>query len=269
MALPAPSPDTVVAVTGASSGIGRELARELARRGHGLVLVARRRDRLEEQADELRRSAGVAVHVVPADLGDDTQRREAIAAIEALEPAVVGLCNNAGIGSFGLFQELEPDNEVAIVRLNVLALHEMTARLLPAMLRRGEGAILNLSSLASFQPLPRNVTYAATKAFVHSFSEGLATDLKGTGVSVTALAPGPVHTEFGEKAQVGEQEANLPEVMFVDKGVVARAAVDGMERGRRTVVPSLKWQAAGVGGRLAPRTVFLPAMRRIMGTQFR
>ena len=257
MALPAPSLDTTVVVTGASAGIGAELARELARRGHGVTLVARRAEKLQELADELTKEHGIAAAVESADL-QDREARDALAD-RLLEGDVAGLVNNAGYGATGPFAEADLDWHQGMVQLNCQALLHLTGRVLPAMVERGSGAVLNLASLASCQPIPNMATYAATKAFVLSFSEALHSELAGTGVSVTAVQPGPVKTEFWELA--GDKGSN-PGAAFLPADAVARQAVEGMVTGRRTVVPSLKWKAAAVTGRFVPRSVQLPLMKR-------
>lgn len=260
MALPAPSPATPVCITGASSGIGAELARSLARRGHALILVARRKDRLEELAAALRAEHGVEVRVHPCDLGDH-EAREAL--IDGLGP-VGGFVNNAGFGSHGKLLELERHRETQMIELNVTALHELTLAVLPGMVERGSGAVLNLASLAAFQPLPRMATYAATKAFVQSFSEAAHSELAGTGVSVTSLCPGPVPTEFGKVAGVGsfDEDRGLPKPISMDAPDVAEAGVRGMERGARSVVPGAAWKGTALAGRVIPRTALLPAFKR-------
>jgi hypothetical protein len=259
MALPAPSPRHTVVVTGASSGIGEQLARALAARGHGLTLVARRADRLEVLADELRVDCGVEVDLVPADLLDPDDRARVAEHLVTGPRVLAGLCNNAGFGSYGRFHELPAAREHDMVTLNVLALHELTAAAIRAMLPHGEGALLNVASIAAFQPLPGMATYAATKAFVQSFSEAIHAELTGTGISVTTLSPGPSPTEFGERAGV----RLVPQVAAVPAAVspqaIAEAGVRGMERGRRTVIPGAVPRASALGGRLVPRTLLLPA----------
>src|SRR5687767_2204196 len=168
MALPAPTPGSTVVITGASSGIGAEFARVLAARGHGLTLVARRRDRLEALAEEL---GDVAVDIEPCDLADRAARTALIETLMAR--SVSGLLNNAGHGAHGPVHEADLDYERNMVELNVAALHHLTGALLPQLVAQGTGAILNVASLAAFQPLPNMATYAATKAFVHSFSEAV------------------------------------------------------------------------------------------------
>lgn len=257
MALPQPDPNATVVVTGASSGIGAELARELARRGHGVTLVARRAEKLQELADELSSAHGIEAAVESADL-QEREARDALAE-RLLEREVVGLVNNAGYGDTGPFVEADLDWLQGMVQLNCQALVHLTGRLVPQMVERGDGAVLNLASLAACQPIPNMATYAATKAFVLSFSEALHTELAHKGVSVTAVQPGPVKTEFWELA--GDRGSN-PGAAFLPADEVARQAIDGMETGRRTVVPSLKWKGAAMVGRYVPRTVQLPLMKR-------
>ena len=263
MSLPAPRPDTTILITGASAGIGTELARGLARRGHNLVLTARREDRLLELAEELRRAHGIAAEVHARDLGDDAARAELVRTVRGGERALVGLCNNAGFGTFGKFHALPIDTELSMIRLNVLALVELAGEFLPEMVRRGEGAVLNVSSVAAFQPLPANATYAATKAFVSSFTEAIHAELAGTGVSCSALCPGPVETEFGEVAGVGEQESQLPGFMQQTAEEVAEVGIEAMIKGKRSVFPGMGPRAAAFGGRFVPRSALLPIARRL------
>jgi uncharacterized protein len=265
MALPDPDPDAVVLITGASSGIGTELARRLAEIGHSLVLVARRRERLEALAAELRSANGIETTVMTADLADPVQRRRLIEEVKASGRFVAGLCNNAGFGSFGRVLELDAGRETEMVQLNVAAVHELTLAFVPAMVARRAGAILNVASLAAFQPVPGMATYAATKAFVQSFSEALHAELAGTGVSCTVLSPGPVPTEFGEVAGTAPAEPLVPGFVTEEAEDVATAAVRGMLRGRRTVVPGTAAKALATGGRYVPRSVLLGAARRATG----
>jgi len=265
VALPAPSPDATVVVTGASSGIGAALARELAARGHGLSLVARRRDRLAALAEELRGRHGVKVAVHRTDLTADAARKRLLAALERDGRTIAGLCNNAGIGSIGRFVEREPGAEVDVVRLNVLALHELVARLLPGMVARGDGAILNVASIMAFAPTPHNATYAATKAFTVSFSEALHSELQGTGVSCTTVNPGPTRTEIFDRSGAAELQGAGLALLWQRPDQVARAAVDGMADGRRSVIPGLTNKLAVAGGRFVPRTLLLPLANRLGG----
>jgi len=263
MSLPSPDPQATVLITGASSGIGAELARQLGRRGHNLTLAARRKDRLEAVAEEIRADSGVDVDVRKSDLSAQAQRTRLIKALLEGERHVAAVCNNAGYGTFGKFQDLDFDRELDEVRLNVVALHELTSAFLPGMLERRAGAILNVASIAGFQPLPTQATYGATKAFVVSFSEALHTDLGGTGVSCTVLCPGPVRTEFVEVAGMSEFENTGPDFVWAEAADVARAGIDGMARGKRVVFPAIAHQAVAMGGRFAPRTLLLPLLERV------
>lgn len=265
MSLPEPSADSVVLVTGASSGIGAELARQLAALGHGLAIVARRRERLDRLAQELRDAHGVRVDVYEADLADAGARAAVIDAVRASGVHVAGVCNNAGFGSYGRFADLDVANEVREVQVNVNALHELTHAFLHPMLERRAGAILNVSSIAGFQPLPRMATYSATKAFVTTFSEALHTELRGTGVSCTVLCPGPVATEFGEIAGTADTDAELPGVVYASVEDVARQAIRAMRRGTRSVIPGVPARLLATGGRFAPRTLLLPVARMVGG----
>jgi uncharacterized protein len=260
-----PDPTDIVVVTGASSGIGADLARELARRGYGCALVARREQRLRELADELRAEHGVEAEIHVCDLVDDRERRALADALAASGRRVIGLCNNAGLGSIGDVRELDPDKEVGIVRLNALALHELTVRLVPTLVEQGEGAILNVASVTGFQPLPGTATYAATKAFVISFSEALHAELSGTGVSCTVVSPGLTRTEIWRESGAGELHEAGPSFLWQDAETVARGAIEAMVEGRRTYVPGLHNKLVAVGGRLVPRSVWLPAMRSVGG----
>jgi short-subunit dehydrogenase len=259
MSIPVASPGEYAVVTGASSGIGAELARGLARRGHDLVLVARRRERLEALAAELRQGADVQVIVQPCDLSDRGQRQDLLRVLGDLEVTV--LCNNAGLGTFGEIADADPRVELEEIEVDVVALAELTYAVVPRMVRAGRGAVLMVGSIAGFQPLPGNVTYAATKAFVNSFSQGLAGELAGTGVTCTLLAPGPVTTEFNHVAGLGGSDARIATVSITAEAA-ARRALRGLERGRRIVVPGSVAKAAAVSGKVTPRSVLLPVVRR-------
>jgi len=265
MALPPPTIDTTVLITGASAGIGTELARELARRSYNVVLVARRGERLRELAEELRLTHGIHADVEPCDLADADARRDLIARLDAGERAVVGVCNNAGLGTVAPLLEAGVEREQQVVRLNVEALHHLTGAFLERMVADGAGAILNVASTAAFQPLPGFATYAASKAFVQSFSEAVHAELAGTGVSVTCLCPGFTHTEFGQNAGAGTAERAIPELLYMEAPDVARAGVDAMVAGRRTAIPGLTNRATMLGGRLAPRSLLLPLVRQVTG----
>src|SRR4051794_36594026 len=204
MALPPPAEGSTSLVTGASSGIGAEIARELARRGYGVTLMARREDRLRDLAAELHGAHGVRAEVIGCDVTDVEARARAAREIEDRGLAVEMLVNNAGFGTAGPFQDLDQETELALVRTNVEAVGAFCGVYVPGMVEHGRGAVLNVASTAAFQPLPRQATYAASKAFVLSFTDGLHADLHGTGVTATALCPGPVPTEFGGTAGIDD-----------------------------------------------------------------
>jgi uncharacterized protein len=256
MSLPKSSADATVVVTGASSGIGTELARDLARRGYPLLLVARRQERLDDLAADLQDKHAVAVDVMALDLADSSARAELTGRISSI--AVAGLCNSAGFGTNGNFHELPIEREREEVTLNALALMELTHAVLPGMINRGVGAVLNIASIAAFQPLPGMAVYSATKAFVQTFSEAVHEELHGTGVSCTALCPGPVPTEWADIADAQQWSIGIAQVSPSD---VAKEAIAGMLEGRRSVVPGLVPKVVSVGGRFAPRSVLLPVLR--------
>ena len=260
MALPPPGPDSTCLVTGASAGIGADIARELARRGHGVTISARREDRLNELAEELA-DTGVRVEVIACDVTDADSRAALIAALDGMGLAVEVLANNAGFGSGGLFHELDGDAEVRMVKTNCEAVVAFCAEYVPKMVERRRGAVLNVGSTAGNQPLPRQATYCGTKAFVNNFSDALFAELGGTGVTVTSLRPGPVETEFAEVGGLDDELSALPSFLVDSSADVARAAVDGLERGKRVVSPGVVGRLS-VAGQYAPRSVLLTALRR-------
>ena len=260
MALPPPGPNSTCLITGASAGIGADIARELARRGHGVTLSARREDRLNELAEELS-DTGVRIEVVACDVTDADSRASLVAALDGMGLDVEMLVNNAGYGSGGKFHELDGDSEVQMVKTNCEAVVAFCAEYVPKMVERGRGAVLNVGSTAGNQPLPGQATYAGTKAFVNNFSDALYVDLAGTGVTVTSLRPGPVETEFAEVGGLSDELSSLPSFLVDSSGDVARAAVDGMERGRRVVSPGIVGRFSAAG-QYAPRGVLLAALRR-------
>ena len=257
-------------VTGATSGIGLVTAQALARQGATVVLVGRNPERSAAVVSRIQQETGnPQVSCLIADLSVQAQRTRLINALRDGERHVAAVCNNSGFSSYGKFQDLPLDGELEQVRVNVLALLELTGAFVPAMLERRTGAILNVASIAGFQPVPNQATYGATKAFVVSLSEAVHTDLGGTGVSCTALCPGPVHTEFTEVAGMTEVEDAAPDFVWLEPAEVAKAGVDGMVRGKRMVFPSMTHQAFGVAGRVAPRSVLLPLYERFGPTRGR
>lgn len=258
MSLPKPSDSSIALVTGASSGIGADLARGLAKRGYSVGLVARRRDRLEELASEL---SGVRTEVLECDLQDAGARDRLAGQIEGLGLHVDVLCNNAGFGTYDDFTDLDRERELAEVRTNVEAVVDLTGRYLPRMVERGAGAVLNTASTSAFQPIPGNATYAASKAFVLSFSEALHTEVRGRGVTVTALCPGPVRTEFQEVADAEDFAGKLPKPLWVSPQAVADQALAGLDRGARVVTPGVGNRVTGALSRATPNALLLRVLR--------
>jgi hypothetical protein len=259
--LPDPDPASTAIVTGASSGIGVEIARELARRGHGVTLVARRVDRLEDVAAEIR-LLGVRAEVVAADLSDPAARAALPGRVAQLGLVPDVLVNNAGLSTLGRVARGDPDAEMQMIEVDVMAVADLCSRILPGMVDRGRGAILNVASTAAFQPLPGQAGYGACKAFVLSYTQSLAGELRGTGVSATVLCPGPVDTGFGERAGFTREEATtaLPAVMWKSPREVARAGVDALALGRTVVVPGLANRLGAALGHLTPRRLLVPMM---------
>ncbi len=246
----------VALITGASSGIGAEFARQLGARGHDLVLVARDRARLDALAEELAAAHGCAAEVIAADLVDDVQR----ATVEArLRTGVDLLVNNAGFGNHGDFVDIAVDAEDAEVRLNVLAVVRLTHAALGPMKERRGGGVINVSSVAGLVPGLPNATYGASKAFVTAFSESLHEQLRGSGVRVMALCPGFTHTEF--HARAGIDKTGTPARMWMDVDAVVSEALRDFAAGRALSVPGRIYQAVAVVTRLLPRS----AVRRTAG----
>jgi short-subunit dehydrogenase len=262
--LPVPGEGRTAIVTGASSGIGVEIAEELARRGHGLTLVARREDLLHEVAGRLAEAHGVRAEVIAADLSDADSRAALVDEIAGRGLIVDILVNNAGFSTTGAVATSDPDAEVKLVRLDVEAVVDLCSRVVPGLVERGQGAVLNVASVGAFQPLPGQASYAAAKAFVLSYTDSLHAELKGTGVTATSLCPGPVKTGFGEAAGFSDAEAEgaLPAFMWETAEDVAKAAVDGMAKGRRVVIPGAANVVGAYAGRIAPKSLLVPLLAK-------
>lgn len=263
MALPPPADSSAALVTGASAGIGAEIARLLAGRGHGVVLVARRADRLARLAEELAGRFGVRAEALACDLADGAERERLAGQVAELGLEIEVLVNNAGFGGSGSLHRTDRQRAAEMVRLNCEAVVDLQARYSPPMVERGRGVIVNVASTASFQPLPGTAVYGATKAFVLSLSEATHAELAPRGVTVTAVCPGPVKTEFATVAGVGEAERTLPGLFWTSAEDVARDAVEGAESGRRVVIPGALNRAGALAGQHAPRTLALPIVKRI------
>jgi len=263
MTLPSPAPDRAALVTGASQGIGAEIARELARRGHRLVLVARSRDKLDALAAEIADAGGHA-DVLATDLADRSARAVLPSRLIKLGVTVDILVNNAGFSTMGRVSDADPDEEMRMVEVDVVAVVDLCSRFLPAMVQRGRGAVLNVASTAAFQPLPGQAGYGAGKAFVLSYTQSLAGELRGSGVTATTLCPGPVHTGFGERAGFSKEdaEAALPKVMWVDAAEVAKVAVDALDKGRLVAIPGAANRIAAAVAQVTPRSLLLPTLAK-------
>jgi hypothetical protein len=223
-------------VTGASSGIGVELARIHAQRGGDLVLVARRQDRLEALKTELEQAHGVTAHVLAKDLTDREAAKQIHDELASRGVQIDYLINNAGFGNGGFFHEQDWATNEAMIMVNVVALAALTRLFVPDMIARGGGRILNVASMAAFLPGPLQAIYYATKAFVVSFSEAIGNELRRTGVTVTALCPGPVDTEFIERANLRKAKGFARTVSAAD---VAQTGYDAMLTGKPIVVPGI------------------------------
>jgi len=249
-------------VTGASSGIGLELATLLARDRHDLVLVARSRERLEGIARGLTEEFSIVATVLALDLALPETPPEIARELDARGLLVDVLINNAGFGVYGLFRDTPLERELAMIQVNVAAPTHLAKLLLPGMLQRRRGRILNVASTAAFQPGPLMAVYYATKAYVLSFSEALANETAGTGVTVTALCPGPTITEF-QKAAGLEATRLFKSPLVMKAPEVARAGYEGMMRGKRVVVPGAANLALVEALRFTPRRMVTATARRI------
>lgn len=246
-------------VTGASSGIGADLAREFAGRGFHVVLVARREDRLEALANELRTARGARVETIALDLLAPDAADRLIGTLEERRIVLDTLVNNAGFGLRGRFAELPLERQEEMLALNVGVLTRLTHRVLPGLIARGHGGVLNVASTAAFQAGPNMAVYYASKAYVLSFSEAVHEEVRDHGVTVSALCPGPTHSEFAERA--GMNGSSLFRQRAMASADVARLGVDGYLAGHAIVVPGLSNMIGSFAAGLMPRSL----TRRIAG----
>ena len=255
--------DSNALITGASAGIGREFARQLAIRARSLVLVARREQRLSELRGELtQHHPDLVVHIRETDLADLAQLKELVAWLEREKINVDLLINNAGLGDTGAFATSDLKRNEQMMLVNMVALTSLTRHLVPQMIARKRGGILNVSSSAGFLPIPGFAVYAASKAYVTSFSEALRTELRGTGVSVCALCPGPVHTEFQEVAKrPGGHPDSGPEFVYVSVEQVVHDALAALDADRPLAIPGFAMKLGMFLVRITPMSILRWASR--------
>jgi short-subunit dehydrogenase len=264
MAIVSPRPQAAALITGASSGIGRELARQLAMRGHDLILVARRLELLEELAGELRAEHGRHVEVVACDVSEPVLRARLAEQVRAtgLEVDVLVLC--AGFGMGGQLIGQDPDRLRLMMRTNVESTVALAREFTPVMAERRRGSVLIVSSMAGNQPMPNIAVYSATKAAVTTFAEALHEELRVHGVSVTALCPGSVATDFAQIADMSHTERRLPKALISTAADTATAGLRALARNRRVAVPGWGPRALNFTGSHAPRALWLRACRKLM-----
>lgn len=241
-------------ITGASSGIGLELAKQFAAHGHDLVITSRHRDPLEAVAGTIEGKFGVKVSVVQDDLTDPDAPRRLFDSVRSENIDVHFLVNNAGFGLGGEFADTDITRELEMMQVNIAALTHLTKLFLPGMLKRKSGRILNVASIAAFQPGPLMAVYYASKAYVLSFSEALDEELRDTGVSVTCLCPGPTDTNFAEAAKVGNSKL-FKKVGVAKADDVAKAGYEAMMKGERVAIVGLRNKVMVQAERFAPRNL--------------
>ena len=250
-------------ITGASSGLGEEFARQLARENYDLVLTARREDRLNVVAAEAMKLGSSKVAVIASDLGqtDAAARLHEQVNVRGLE--IECLVNNAGFGTHGIFHKLPLDREIEEINLNVTALVSLTRLFLDGMVARRRGTVINVASTAAFQPVPYMATYAATKAFVLNFSEAVALEVKSAGVTVMALCPGPTRTEF--QGTAGVETSSFPSFAYMDAKTVVAQALASAKRGKSVRINGIINQVMAQSNRFSPRAI----TTRIAGMMFK
>lgn len=254
-------------ITGASSGIGEAFANKLAAKGCNLILVARSEDALNQIAGDLHEQHGVTIDVMAADLIEPNNRDNVAEAVQALGRQVDLLINNAGFGTMGAFVKADPQRERSEVDLNVTALTDLCHAFLPGMLERQHGAIINVASTASFQPMPYLAVYAATKSYVRSLSEALHAECQGRGVTVTALCPGPVATNFFEATGSSKAQGMVKKVagIMMTAEQVVDDALNAMEKGKAVVVPGMPNKLGALGSSLTPNRLITRLLAKNMG----
>ena len=254
----------VALVTGASSGFGYEFCHLLAEDGYDLVVVARRKEKLDELATIIQQKYARTVHVLVVDLTEDSSTEKLYQSIKGQGIQIEVLINNAGVGRFGNFHEMDQQSDDEMIKLNISALTSLTKLFVKDMIKNGSGRILNVASLAAFQPAgPMMAVYYASKAYVLSFTRSLRSELKGTGVTITALCPGPTRTEFGQTDHV--QTTRMFKIANTSSRQVAEAGYNAMMKNRATVVPGLLNKLLAIGGELPPRIIALQINKFLLG----
>jgi short-subunit dehydrogenase len=243
-------------VTGASQNIGEALATELAARGHHLILTARREEVLAALAAKLTERYGVTVEVRASDLADPDDRAKLCDELATRNVSI--LCANAGTATFGPVATLDPADEMKQVQLNVLGVHDLVLAVLPGMVARQAGGILISGSAAGNSPIPNNATYAASKAFVNTFSESLRGEVKKQGIHVTVLAPGPVRETLPAEHEQSLVERIIPDFLWISTEYTAKISLDGLDRNKMRVVPGVTSKAMSVASGYAPRSIVSP-----------
>jgi short-subunit dehydrogenase len=240
-----------VLITGASSGLGMELAKLFAADGSDLVLVARREERLIELADELKSEHGIEAHVLPKDLSKKSAPKEIFSHLNKENIEIDVVVNNAGFGNKGQIADLGTDLQLDMIQVNLVALTHLTRLFITGIIERGYGGILNVGSLAGFQPGPNLAVYYATKAYVLSFTEALAEEISNPNIKISCLAPGPVKTEFGEKSDL--EDSLLFKMSLMEMEPVVKAGYEGFRKGQTIIIPGLKQQIVPFLNRFTPR----------------
>jgi len=257
------SKDRYALVTGASSGIGYELAKLFANDGKNIVIVARTQDKLQELKTEIENIYATNVIVLPKDLSNPNSPQEIFSELEKEGVKVDVLVNNAGFGVYGIFSDTDLQEELRMIQVNITSLTHLTKLFLMKMLENKSGHILNVGSTGSFAPVPLEAVYGASKSFVLSFSEALANELRGTGVSVTCLCPGFTDTGFYERA-VGKEPNPNKRRQMMDAATIAKAGYKALEKGEAYTVPGLFYKLIPIGIRVFPRSWIVRISRRMM-----
>jgi uncharacterized protein len=257
---------TTVLITGASSGIGYELTKLFAEDGYNLVLIARSGDKLAEIANDLQKKYGITVNVIAKDLSLASAPEEIYTQLQSESIEIGILVNNAGFASYGLFKDTDLNSELQMIQVNMTCLTHLTKLFLKDMLEEGYGKILNVASTAAFQPGPLMAVYFATKAYVLSFSEAIANELEGTGITVTALCPGPTESAFQQRAAM-ENSKLVKGQKIMDSQTVAKIGYRSLMEGKTVVIPGIKNQILTQSVRFAPRKIVTKIVRTMQDSK--